>query len=294
MATNVILGKANAYIENSNVDSAGDVLLHAENAASIQALILAVSGSATFGGDTGVAASIGVSVAKNLIGWDLEGNSYPNEALAYISDSSVTSGGELTLTATESGTDLFTLSTGLITGLDDASHADVDDEETDGVDEGQIDADGDAAFLETLRTEFGNQGEDLSEDLEVSAITEGSEWLVRDRESGKGYLISLDGSVLRVSKPLIDAAVLAGSMALAGGGTTGVGVSGAGVFAENKVSTHIKTYIDGDGTGGISADTITMKAVDTAEINVCGAGPSLVRWRNGRGIGFDRGFHCTQ
>ena len=64
-----------------------------------------------------------------------------------------------------------------------------------------------------------------------------------------------------VARQTVNSVVLAGSAALAAGGTTGVGVSGSGVYAENKIGVDVKSYIDGDrstGTTGVSADSVTL------------------------------------
>ena len=77
-ADNVILTKTNAYIEHSSLTAAGNVDMDAANTASIDALI--ISASAALGGGGGVAgvgASIGVSLARNFIGWDTDASALP-------------------------------------------------------------------------------------------------------------------------------------------------------------------------------------------------------------------------
>ncbi|HRX79853.1 MAG TPA: hypothetical protein P5307_12370, partial [Pirellulaceae bacterium] len=66
----------------------------------------------------------------------------------------------------------------------------------------------------------------------------------------------------------IRAVVVAGSVAIAvaAGGETGVGVSGAGVYNENRIRAHAKAFIDGDGAGGIQAGSVTLKAHDGSGI----------------------------
>ena len=86
-----------------------------------------------------------------------------------------------------------------------------------------------------------------------------------------------------IATQIISAIVLAGSAAMAGGGTTGVAASGAGVRAENKIKTLVKAYIDGDGSDGIEANekaTITATSVaasiaasfGTVGVSLSGAG----------------------
>jgi hypothetical protein len=63
----------------------------------------------------------------------------------------------------------------------------------------------------------------------------------------------------------IDSIVVAGSVAIAGG-TVGVGVAGAGAISSNAMSVDVLAYIDGDGTQGITAGTITVKADDQSRV----------------------------
>jgi hypothetical protein len=78
-----------------------------------------------------------------------------------------------------------------------------------------------------------------------------------------------------VSTQSIDAVVLAGSVALSGGGTTGVAVSGAGVFTQNKIHTDVQASITGDGTNGIHADNISLLAQDASGISATAGAASL-------------------
>jgi hypothetical protein len=70
----------------------------------------------------------------------------------------------------------------------------------------------------------------------------------------------------------IRAVTFAGAVAVAGG-QVGVGVAASGAYAENEINATVEAYIDGDGslgtTGstGVRADSITVKAADTSEID---------------------------
>src|SRR5688572_28002699 len=66
-ATNVILTSTDAYIEDSTILDADDVSVEATNASAIEATVAAVA-AAVGGGQTGVGAAIGVSLARNLVG----------------------------------------------------------------------------------------------------------------------------------------------------------------------------------------------------------------------------------
>ena len=46
---------------------------------------------------------------------------------------------------------------------------------------------------------------------------------------------------------VVDAIVVSGAAALGGGGTTGVGISGAGGYAENRINGVVRAHVDGAG-----------------------------------------------
>ncbi|MCX7200707.1 MAG: hypothetical protein NTW37_22665, partial [Proteobacteria bacterium] len=168
-AANVILTRTNAYAQGSTLSSTGNVALGATNTATIDAKVVSAAFSAAIGGTAGVGASIGVALARNFIGKQLNGTSAPAEVQAYLADTSVSAGGSLALTATSNQT--------------------------------------------------------------------------------------------------ISTKVLAGSVALAGGGTFGGALAGAGASATNDIAVKVKAYIDGDGASGISATGITLTARDTSSIS---------------------------
>ncbi len=275
IAENNILGKTNSYILSSTVTTSGDVLINATNLSTIHAMVLSVSGAISFAGSTGVAVSIGVSVARNFIGYGLTGGYTPIEVKAYIQDSNINCGGALSLIAQEPTNELFALSTTFINTLDDAGTQDEDDPDTVGVYEDQIDAANDLTLLGQLKAEFQTKGVTLSNDLVVTIIKEGSEWILRDRY-GKGYKITKTGSVLNIENTmLINAEVLSGSVAIAGSGSTAVSLSGAGVYVENKIATIVKSYLDNDLIKDIFADSISIRALDGSTITVTAGAASV-------------------
>jgi hypothetical protein len=74
----------------------------------------------------------------------------------------------------------------------------------------------------------------------------------------------------------IDAVVLAGSVAAAGGGAAGVGVSAAGAVAINKIGSHIAAYIDNNNVvGAIKASSISLSAQDTSTISTVAGAASI-------------------
>ncbi len=106
----------------------------------------------------------------------------------------------------------------------------------------------------------------------------------------RAYLLntSVDaGGTLEVealSESTIDAIVVAGSVAVSGGGT-GVSVSGAGAGALNKISNDVAAFIQGDGATGISAGAITLIADDDSTIDAFTGSASLAAGFGGTGCG---------
>ena len=191
-STNVLLTKTNAFIQDSTVDSAGDVLLNAQSSASIDATVVAASAAIGAGGSVGVGASIGAAVARNLMGYDLDNNNdafrdttTTNVIQAYVQDSSITAADDL------------------------------------------------------LQTSLSTQA--------------------------------------------IESFVLAGSAAVGAAGTVGLAASGAGVSAENRLATEVRSFIDGDGANGIAADYIVLTADDMSSITVDAVGASLAIGAGGTG-----------
>jgi len=105
----------------------------------------------------------------------------------------------------------------------------------------------------------------------------------------RAYLLntSVDaGGTLEVealSESTIDAIVVAGSVAVSGGGT-GVSVSGAGAGALNKISNDVAAFIQGDGATGISAGAITLIADDDSTIDAFTGSASLAAGFGGTGV----------
>ena len=71
-ANNIILGGTSAFITDSVLSDVGIVDIDAKNSALIDATIVAVSIAAGGGGTAGVGASIGVSLARNYIGYQTD------------------------------------------------------------------------------------------------------------------------------------------------------------------------------------------------------------------------------
>ena len=87
-----------------------------------------------------------------------------------------------------------------------------------------------------------------------------------------------------VDNASIDAAAYAGSAAASLGGAAGVSLGGAGATISNKIFTRIEAAIDGDGATGISAGSVSLRAVDTSTIT-SSAGAAAVAAALGGAVG---------
>ena len=84
---------------------------------------------------------------------------------------------------------------------------------------------------------------------------------------------------------------LAGAVAISGGGSTGVGVSGAGVFTQNKIGTDVKAFVQGDGDGRIRATSISITADDSSGIRaIAGAASVAVALSGGASVAVSIGL----
>ncbi len=96
---------------------------------------------------------------------------------------------------------------------------------------------------------------------------------VRESQVNAAGILTLSAE----AEDAINAIVLAGSAALALGGTAGVGLSGAGVSSTNRIAVDVKSYIAGDGPAvadqaDIVADAVVMRAISSSRIDsVAGA-----------------------
>ena len=84
-----------------------------------------------------------------------------------------------------------------------------------------------------------------------------------------------DLTITATATQTISALVFAGAAAIAAGANAGVGVAGSGVWAENVIRADVEAAIDGDGANGISAPSITVKALDTSTITAVAGAAAL-------------------
>ncbi len=271
VAQNVILTKTNAYSQDSVLDSYDDVTINAASTSTISSAVVAASLAIGGGGAAGVGVSIGVSIARNFIGWD------PNGADVEVDYES---------SGTTSRTNIDALTPGMTVRISSGALAGDIYEYV-----GPSNSDSDPITA-------GNQPFDLS----LQPYRNTTLWK-RVNVAGNVQAFLADTSVVAadnltlssLASQTIDSVVFAGSAAVALGGTVGVAASGSGVWAENKIGVDVKSYIDGDGDGGIVADSVTLTADDTSTIKALAGAASLAASVGGTvGVSFSIGVSLAR
>jgi hypothetical protein len=242
LAFNKILGIDNAYIENSAFSVNGDVKISSSNSSIIDANLLTKAIAVTISGKKGSAYAIGLSVARNIIGWD---SSNQNLDITYTSHD-----------------DPVTLKAGdTVKVVKNPLMGDV----------------------------YEYIGPDLGEDYDINLETQNygdkSAWQQVNLKGSaseihaylKGTDLSSTGALTidAVSESKIDASVLTAAAAISASAKGGNSVSAAGVYAENKIKTDVKAFIDGDQSSGISATRIALLADDGSSIQAIAGAASV-------------------
>ncbi len=251
-ATNIILTGVNAYVSGSILNSAGAVTLNANNSSSIHALIATASVAAGVG-TVGVGASIGIALARNDIGWDFTSNQAYDYTSSQTLSGGLTYGKRVKISKGVSAGDVYEYIGPTLTGSIDLKSQDYSD------------------------TTKWKQLNLIASGAPVQA------YVLNSSITAAGAL-----NLTATSTETIDAIVLSGSVAISGG-AGGVGLSGAGAGALNRVSSQIRAYIDGDGATGISASSIHLKADDESTIDVIVGAASIAASFGGVGVSFSLG-----
>ncbi len=89
--------------------------------------------------------------------------------------------------------------------------------------------------------------------------------------------IRADGALTAdaVSTQEIDSVVIAASVAVGGGGKMGFVLSAAGSVGVNTIATDVRAFINGDGTDGIHANSVTLVADDSSGIDAIAGAASV-------------------
>ncbi|MFA6776746.1 MAG: hypothetical protein WCR76_10845, partial [Sphaerochaetaceae bacterium] len=298
VSTNTILTKTNAFIENSTITKAVNVDLSADNAASISAIVVAASVSVGAGSSNGVGASIGLSFAMNQIGWDGLTET-PSEVQAYISNSRVNASGNLSLSADgNEKIDAITLAGSAAVAVGGSAGVGVSGAGVTSINRistnigAYIDGDqaagsavaGIDATAVTLTAKDTSAINSIAGAASVAAAFGGSEGVavsigVALAENHIGNQI--DAYIANVAMPttdsvgnitvraensaVINAVCAAASIAMSGGGSAGVAVSGAGAVADNTILTSTEAYVNNSTL--VSSGSIDLEALSTSEIN---------------------------
>lgn len=294
-AGNYIQTKTNAYVNNSTLTKIGKANLNANNTSSIDATVVAISGSISVGSSTGVGASIGAAVANNFIGYKENSERNPSQVQAYVKNSSVKASGDLTVKAVADGSIVARVGAGSVavaastgsTGLSGSGSgvvtlnkiatlvkAFVDGDGATGIeaksatltatDSSKIKADAGAASIAVAAA--STTGGSLSIGVAVASnlITNEVEASVNNADNSFKTNIGAI-SLSATSSPTIEAVSVAASIAVGAAGTTGVGISGAGAAAINTILTKTNAYIKNSEV--TSAGAVTLSASNTATIN---------------------------
>ncbi|MBC8506768.1 MAG: hypothetical protein H8D34_18030, partial [Chloroflexi bacterium] len=236
LAFNTILGKTNAFIADSVI--VGNIVsVTADSQSIIVARVLAAAVSVAIGGENSTAVAIGVSVARNIIGWD----SWTQDADYTNENYDVDLRKDATVRITE----------GPLLG-DTYKYLGADVDEID---------------LSTM-----NYG-DRSAWEQTNLVGAAGEVMAYISNSSVNALVDL--LLTALATQTIDAIILAAGVAIAGSGKSGKSVSVAGVYAENRIKEYIKAYINGDGPTGISAESITLTADDGSAISAIAGAASI-------------------
>ncbi|MDP2084687.1 MAG: hypothetical protein Q8K20_05785, partial [Gemmobacter sp.] len=250
-ATNRINTTTRAHVTGSDLRApAGAVTVEADATGEIRALVVAAS-AAIAAGSTGIGASIGVAVARNLIGYQQTDVAGAN--------------------TTAQSVDGLTKNVTMVRILDGARKGDVYRYVGDTV--GLSDNDGRAYALNS---------QDYSDINAWQLVNLGESRAVIAAEI-VGSTVTAQGAVTvdATAAQSIKAATVAGSVAIAAG-SVGVAISGSGAGIENRIATNVTARIA--GPGAITAHHVVVNADDLSTIDAIAAAFSIAAAFGATGI----------
>ena len=311
-STNVVLSTANATIRNSTVGTSaakvGKVSVTATGKSEIHALVLAVAAAVAFGSSTGVGVGLGIAVARNFIGHDPDPST----------DSTVQSTDYLRMLETDTRVkiaaggpmegEVYEYLGADVTPRHDFTTSSTPTTLQMGhrVLVSSVDVDGNTVFDVYEYLGPGLPSPNLATQTytdpmnwrKVSAL-EGQDYAnptlwqrvdlspqpaqVRARVEGSGIQSSKEIEVSAHAEQVIDALVVAAAAGISGGGSTGVGVSGAGVYAENRILVDVEAILDAGGAA-VSGTQLDVEAEDSSHIRAVAGAASLAAGIGG-GVG---------
>jgi hypothetical protein len=241
--------------------SGGDVTVTALSEGSVNALI--ISASVAIGvGATGIGVGIGAAYANNMIGHEYSQSLTTYTSGQTIGNAVLIKGNTVRVTEgmNKNRTFEYIGDTGLAPNQDNKNSLglSIPDEAIDEFDDIPL------IGVDYNNIEQWKEIEIARQPVEVKASIESSS-------------INADGDLFveAKSKQKIQAATLAVAAAIAGGVSFGVAVSLTGSIVQNRIATNALAFIDGSGTDGISANTITVQADDDSTINTAAIAASI-------------------
>ncbi|MGC9328912.1 MAG: beta strand repeat-containing protein, partial [Candidatus Hinthialibacter sp.] len=201
-------------------------------------VVTATAGVGIGGATVGVGASIGVSVARNFIGWKAT---------------------DITATYSTSDAQLRNLQTNDTVKIASGARA------------------GDVyKYLGDAREDVNLSMEDYGDqDLWEHINLEQSANEVQAYVENSSIIAGGNLTQTADSEQNIDAIVFSGSAAVSGGAIAGVSVSGAGSGVVNRIASRVRAFIDGDGANDINAGGISLSAVNHSTINAISGAASV-------------------
>ena len=297
-ATNTILTTTRAFLLDSDVTSAGDVDVTATGDASIEAIVVGFSAAISIGAGS-LAVAIGISLARNLIGWNpakydatsdetrtgldqgtrvlvvtgnLAGNIYEYKGSGLTGSVDLRS-------QTYTDTTRWTLVNGADNTSDDTLTTNLVAGRTVRIASGPGAGD---VFRYIGPTVTGSAGSPIF--LNTRDYRDTSLWTQLNLTSSPAVVsatttrTSIDAAgdlrVTATSTASIVSHVFALSAAVSVG-MVGGGLGGAGSASTNMIRIAVAAVIDGDGTDGIVADSITVKGSDDSHIKAITIGAAL-------------------
>ncbi|HSW22413.1 MAG TPA: hypothetical protein VLJ62_06580, partial [Burkholderiaceae bacterium] len=289
--------------------SADSITVAAENAADIHASAIAAALGASFGSSVGVAIAIGVSLARNDIDSTVDAHiATPADVEATAQGISVTALDSSSIEAKSLAASLaLGFSGGVGAGVSGAgaessnfilskTHAYVQSAVVHSAGDIVIDAKSTSkinaeVLAVSVAVGVGAQaglGAAIGASLARNSIgfsASGAEPRVEVLAWSDAASLSTDGNltIRATGDQTIDTKVAAGAMAIAGGGTGAIGLSGSGASADNRISAIVHASITGDGATGVSADNVTVTATDSSRITAFVGAASLAGTYAGAG-----------
>ncbi len=238
---NRIKVKVHAIISGTSTSrlTAQDVMIVAADEARIRALSIGAAATVAAGA-AAVAVSIAVTIARNEVA---------DEVIASLQNVPVVVALTLTITATSGAAPVVAEP-----GLSDAFLTQAAADTTDIA--GQNGALVTDSQVATLRGALPSLG--LSSHLAVITLVDNAEWVLRDVDAGRNWVIRKTDSGYDVSAATIDAVAIAAALAL-GAGPAGIAAAGGGALATNIVTSTVEASL----VGGTS--TVTGALEVTAE-----------------------------